>query len=264
MRSRASRLGVGKSTKSEQTKKVVPAFIDCGATLEIYTARMRRIAILPVVAFLFAAWLVPASGKDAPHDFAKWEKAISAFEASDHTNPPPTNALLFVGSSTIRLWTTLVKDFPGHTVINRGFGGSEIVDSTHFAERIIFPYSPRAIFFRAGGNDIAAGKPPESVFADFKAFVETVHAKLPEVEIYFISWNPTPSRWQNREKEKTLNDLVKEFTRQTTHLQYIETSDMVMGADGKPRHELFVADQLHFSAEGYKLLAERVRPFLPK
>ena len=102
-------------------------------------------------------------------DFEKWEKEIAAYEQADRTSLPPKGGLLFIGSSTIRLWKTLAQDFPLHNVINRGFGGSQIVDSTHFAERIIFPYAPRMILLRAGGNDIHAGKSPELVFSDFRA-----------------------------------------------------------------------------------------------
>ena len=189
---------------------------------------------------------------------------IAAFEKSDLTNPPPKGAIEFIGSSTIARWKTLVQDFPGEPVYNRGFGGSEIVDSTHFAPRVIFPYAPRMIIFRAGGNDLAAGKSPEQVFADFQEFVAVVHAKLPATEIVFVSWNPTPSRWKQHEQEKTLNNLVENFTRQTPHLKYIETYDLPLGPDGLPRPELFMADQLHFNAEGYKILAERVRPVFSK
>ncbi|HUL51263.1 MAG TPA: GDSL-type esterase/lipase family protein [Candidatus Nitrosotalea sp.] len=198
------------------------------------------------------------------HDFAKWEKEISAFEQTDRTNPPPKDAALFIGSSTIRLWKTLAADFPNQPVINRGFGGSEIVDSTHFAGRVIIPYEPRILFLRAGGNDLWAGKSPEQVFADFKEFVETIQAKLPRTEIVFISWSPTIARWKQANKEKTLNDMVLAYARRTPRLKYIETYDMVLGSDGQPRSELFIEDKLHFNAEGYKLLAERVRPFLRK
>lgn len=161
-------------------------------------------------------------------------------------------------------WKTLARDFPGQPVFNRGFGGSEIVDSTHFAPRVIFPYAPKMILFRAGGNDLWAGKPPEQVFADFEEFAETVHARLPETKIVFISWSPTPSRWTQHEKEKTLNVLAEDYIRGKPFLQYIETYDLPLGADGRPRPELFMPDQLHFNADGYKLLADRVRPFLPK
>src|ERR1039457_6559640 len=140
------------------------------------------------IVLLIAPWR-NALGADTNHNFAVWEKEISAYERTDATNPPPKGGDEFVGSSTIRLWKTLAQDFPGQPVFNRGFGGSEILDSTHFAERIIFPYAPRRIFFRAGGNDIANGRSPEQVFADYQEFVALVHAQLPATEIFFISWN---------------------------------------------------------------------------
>ncbi len=180
----------------------------------------------------------------------------------DKTNATPTNAILFVGSSTIRLWANLADDFPKHRVINRGFGGSEVVDVTHFADRIVFPYQPRAIFFRSGGNDIAAGKTPESVFADFTNFVGTIHARLPKTEIYFMGWNETISRWAKRDKEATFNQLVKDYAATAPRLHYIPMDGMVLGSDGQPRPELYRTDKLHFSAAGYKLLIERVRPFM--
>ncbi len=218
---------------------------------------------LLLAAFLIAMSVAGARCAESGHDFAKWESGIAAFEQKDRTSPPPKNALLFIGSSGIRLWTSLAADFPGHQVINRGFGGSQIADSTHFADRIIFPYEPRMIFLRAGGNDLAAGKSPGQVFEDFKEFVATVHAKLPETDIAYIALNPSIARWKQADKEKELNSMVEEFVRQTPHLKYIETFSMVLGPDGKPRPELFIADRLHFNAEGYKLLKEVVRPFLP-
>lgn len=106
-----------------------------------------------LTAALFIAFVFSARCAETQHNFAKWEKEISSYEQLDRTNPPPQRAVLFIGSSTIRLWKSLPQDFPKQNVINRGFGGSEIVDSTHFAERIIFPYKPRKILLRAGGND---------------------------------------------------------------------------------------------------------------
>lgn len=194
------------------------------------------------------------------HDFAKWEKEIAAFEKADSANPPPKGAVLFTGASSIRMWKSLPADFPGVTILNRGFGGSEIADATHFAPRIIFPYKPKTIYLRSGGNDLWRGKSVERVFADFKEFVATVHAKLPETDIVFISLSPSKARWNQAAETKVLNGLVAAFIKDKPHLRYIETYDMVLGPDGSPRPELFIADQLHFNAEGYKLLAERVRP----
>lgn len=219
--------------------------------------------------FVLSSWIVlllatAVLGEEKAHDFAKWEKAIVAFEEADKMNPPPQNAILFIGSSTIVRWTTLAQDFPEHRVINRGFGGNQIIDSTHYAERMIFPYKPRQIFLRAGGNDLNSGKSPEQVFAEFKDFVAKVQGKLPETEIVFISVAHTPARWKLAEKEKAFNAMAKEFIGQKPRLKYVETGEMAIGADGMPREELFVADKLHINAEGYKILAERVRPFLAK
>jgi lysophospholipase L1-like esterase len=205
-----------------------------------------------------------AAGGEPPHNFNKWEKEIAAFERTDRTNPPPKKALLFTGSSTIRLWTNLQADFPKHPVINRGFGGSQIEDATHFADRIIFPYQPSVIFLRAGGNDLWAGKSVEQVFTDFQDFVKTVHAKLPRAKIVFISLSPSIARWKQADKEKSLNKLIETFVGRNKGLAYIETFPLPLAANGEPRPELFRDDKLHFNAEGYKLLAQRVRPFVPK
>jgi lysophospholipase L1-like esterase len=221
---------------------------------------MKRLVVVTLaVIALHTGWCAETN-----HNFAKWEKEIAAFEASDKTNPPPKGAVLFIGSSTIRLWKTLQQDFPSVKVINRGFGGSQIVDSTHFAERIIFPYEPSRIFLRAGGNDLWEGKSAEEVFNDFKEFVAKVREKLPGTEITFIGWNPTVARWSQVGKEKALNSLVKAYVEHGKGLGYIDTYTLPIGADGKPRPELFMPDKLHFNAEGYKLLAARLRPFVEK
>ncbi len=220
---------------------------------------MRSITpLILVLSWSYYAFAAPA------HDFSKWEKEISAFERMDQTNPPPKRALLFIGSSTIRFWSTLPTDFPKQKIINRGFGGSQIEDATHFADRIVFPYEPRMVFLRAGGNDLWAGKSVEQVFDDFKNFVEAVQAKLPKAEVVFISLSPSIARRKQADKEKQLNEMVQDYVGHHRGLKYIDTYSLLLGADGQPRPELFREDKLHFNAEGYKLLVERVRPFVSK
>ena len=211
---------------------------------------------------LFVAFACFAAAQNTKHNFARWEKAIADFEKADATNPPPKGAYVFIGSSTIARWKTLVEDFPELKVINRGFGGSEIVDSTHFAPRVILPYAPKVVVLRAGGNDLWASNSVEKVFGDFKEFCESVHAQLPVAKIIFISLSPSVARWSQHEKEKALNTLAAEYMKGKSFLQYVETYDVPLGKDGKPRAELFVADKLHFNADGYKLFAARIRPQL--
>ena len=215
-----------------------------------------------VLAMLLVAAWYKTQGAETNHNSGVWEREIAAYERMDLTNPPPQGGIEFIGSSGIARWKTLARDFAGQPVFNRGFGGSEVVDSTHFADRIIFPYAPRKIFFRAGGNDLAAGKTPEEVFADFQEFATVVHAKLPTTEIFYISWNATPARWKQHAAEKALNTMVADFIRNKPYLKYIEAYDVALDAGGEPRPELFVGDKLHFNAAGYRLLAGRVRPFV--
>lgn len=198
-----------------------------------------------------------------PTGFDRWEKAISAFEKKDQTAPPPKGCYVFTGSSTIAGWKTLAQDFEGAPVVNRGFGGSQIVDATHFADRIIFPYEPKMVFLRSGGNDIHAGKSAEEVFADYKNFVAKVRSKLPDTIIVFIGLNPAPVRWDERDANKKLNELVAAYSKETPSLAFVDCYDISLTADGQVREDLFVADRLHFNPDGYKLLVERVRPFVP-
>lgn len=198
----------------------------------------------------------------SPRDFAHWEDEIAAIEEVDHINPPPRGAVLFIGSSTIRMWKSLAEDFPDHQVINRGFGGSEIADATHFADRLIFPHEPRQIFLRSGGNDIHAGRLPEEVAADFSDFVHTVHERLPNTEIIFIGLSPVPSRWSEADKNRALNRRVRRMALGMPRVSFVDAYDLSLTPDGQARPELFQSDKLHFNADGYKLLAARVRPYL--
>lgn len=200
--------------------------------------------------------------KPASHDYKKWEKNIAAFEEADKQSAPAKGCLLFIGSSTIVRWKTLSQDFPGVPVLNRGFGGNQIKDSTFYAERMIFPYAPKAIFLRAGGNDINAGWPAADVFNDFKLFVAKMRAHLPNVPIYFISLSPTIKRLKQIDAGNQLNDLIAAWAKEQTGITYIDTRTLSLDQDGKVRPELFVADMLHFNEAGYKLLAAAVKPFV--
>lgn len=217
-----------------------------------------RLAVLGISALALGI----GSSIAQPADLAKWEKEISAFEASDKTNPPPRGAILFVGSSSIRLWTNLATAFPKQKVINRGFGGSQIADSVAFADRIILPYKPKMVVFYAGDNDIANGNSPEQVLADFKRFVGTVHDARPGTTIAFISIKPSPSRWHLADKQKAANQLIKALCEKEKQLSYIDVFTPMLGANGEPRPELFVEDRLHLNTKGYELWRSVIEPHL--
>jgi lysophospholipase L1-like esterase len=229
--------------------------------------RLRLAILLAVLCGLAIASRLPAgepAEKTAASPFDKWEKEIRAFEEADKLHPPPQGAVLVIGSSGVRLWKTLAEDFPEYKMINRGFGGSHIADSVHFADRIVIPYKPRLIILRAGGNDINAGKSPEQVLADFTAFVEKVRSQLPQTRIAFMTINPSPARWANVDRERRANELIRKYVAEhdNLYLDYIDSFTPMLNAEGKPREELFAKDRLHNNADGYKLWVSIVRPHL--
>lgn len=186
-------------------------------------------------------------------DLARWEPEISAFEAADRRHPAPAHAIVFTGSSSIRLWKTLAEDFAGKPVMNRGFGGSQIREVTAFADRIVLPYKPALVVMYCGGNDINAGLTAEQVFADYRAFVSKVHASSPTTRIAYISIAPNPARWSQVGTVKAANALIEQWTRRDRRLQYIDVFSQMLGPDGRPQPDIFVEDGLHMNAKGYEI-----------
>ncbi len=215
------------------------------------------------VPLLAAAILLMALTSAAQtRNFAQWDNDMKAFAADDAKAPPPKGSILFIGSSSIRMWATLAADFPDKKVINRGFGGSQIADSTHFAEQIVFPYEPKMIVMYAGDNDLQDGKTPQQVFDDYKAFVEKVRTKLPKTPIAYIAIKPSPSRAALMPNAKMTNNLIREYSTKKRKLAFIDIYTPMLGTDGQPRKELFLADMLHMNAQGYALWKGVVAKYL--
>ncbi|MEO6034690.1 MAG: SGNH/GDSL hydrolase family protein [Verrucomicrobiota bacterium] len=223
-----------------------------GKFIRIYTALFLGV--------LFASTF--RGGAVEKDDPVRWEKDIEQFETSDRTNPPPKKAILFIGSSSIRIWKTLEEDFPEHKVINRGFGGSFMNDSAYFFDRIVAPYKPKLVVIYAGGNDINAGKTPEEVFGAFTNFVAKTHQALPKTRVAYISIAPNPSRWSQVQQVKAANKLIEDFTKTDSNLSFINVFPAMLGDDGKPRREIFLKDNLHMNEKGYAIWTPIVRPYL--
>lgn len=226
---------------------------------------MQRSILLPLC-WVLSGWSglaqLPPNSVASQHS-AKWEPEIRGFEAGDRTNPPPKQCIVFVGSSSIRLWSALKTDFPGLPVVNRGFGGSELADSVNFAERIITPYQPRQVVVYAGANDLAGGKDPEIVFGDFVALVDRIHQHVPDARIDFIACAPNPARWAIVDKVRKLNQLVSAYCQQNPNrLGFIDVFPLMLGADGQPKLDIFREDRLHMNAKGYALWKDAIAPHL--
>jgi lysophospholipase L1-like esterase len=210
---------------------------------------------------LLAGCQTPPPNTLATHDSSRWQKAIATFQAMDVTNRPPADCIVFVGSSSIRRWNTLDQDFPGLPVVNRGFGGSQLADSVNYAQELITSYHPKQVVIYAGGNDINAGKAPELVFGDFVALVKKIRAGAPHAKIAYISSAPNPARWAQVEKVRKLNSLVSAYC-QRHGCTFINVFPLMLGADGLPKPDIYVADRLHMNPKGYAIWREAVGPHL--
>ena len=156
----------------------------------------------------------------------------------------------------------LEQSFPELKVLNRGFGGSQTADSVHFAEQLVLKHEPRVVVFYAGDNDLAAKKSPEQVAADFKAFAELLHAKLPHSKLVYIAIKPSPSRWKLIDQQRAANAAIAEYARCHDFVKFLDVVAPMLGDDGLPRAELFLKDNLHMTEVGYKLWTELLLPEL--
>lgn len=205
----------------------------------------------------FAAITLTAATAD------RWESDIAAYEAMDRKSPPVQDGIVFIGSSSVRLWDVR-KSFPDLPVVNRGFGGSQLADSVRYADRILIPYRPKTVVLYAGDNDLAAGKSPEQVLADYKAFAAKVHGALPDTRIVYVAVKPSPKRWALIEKIRETNRLIRAAAEQDPRQVFVDVEKPMLTAEGQPRAELYRPDDLHLNDEGYKLWTELVRPHLEK
>jgi lysophospholipase L1-like esterase len=190
----------------------------------------------------------------------KWATELAAFETQDR-HAPAIGGVVFVGSSSIRLWD-LARYFPGLPAINRGFGGSEIGDSVNHVDLLVIRHKPRTVIFYAGDNDIAAGKSPQQVADAFKAFAAKVRAALPDTRLAFIAIKPSIQRWALIAQIRQANALVRGYCDADDHLGFIDVDGPMLGWDAKPRKDLFIADGLHLSPKGYALWTTLVAPFV--
>jgi lysophospholipase L1-like esterase len=193
-----------------------------------------------------------------------WQHDIDALVANDAAQPPPQHGVLFIGSSSIRFWTTLATDFPGVPTINRGFGGSMIPDSTRNAARLVTPYHPAVIVFYAGDNDIAAGHAPGQVVADFKAFVARVRRDLPTTTIVYLSIKPSVARWALWPQMYAVNEAIAAWAYPQSTVKFVDVATPMLDSTGKPRPELLREDGLHMRPSGYAIWIAALKPVLAK
>ena len=195
----------------------------------------------------------------------RFEKAIQHFEAADRKQPPPQDGIVCIGSSSMGGWHGTIKnDLAPLTVIPRGFGGSNMNDALHYADRIVLSYKPRAVVVYEGDNDIAQGIAPRKVTDTFLAFAKKVRQKLPKCRIYFLSIKPSISRWNLWPRMKEANSLIAAECTKDKQLTFVDVASGMLDDKGNPRKEIFKKDNLHMTRAGYVIWRDTLRPILVK
>jgi hypothetical protein len=214
---------------------------------------MRRIIIL--LSFLFIISCAPLSKyRDLP-EVKAWESEIEKFEQFDITKSYPSDAIMFAGSSSIRMWSTIGKDMLPYNVIQRGYGGAKLSDFAVYADRIIYPHPCQAIVIFIA-NDISGNdndKSPLEVSQLFKKTLYIIRRKFADTPVFWISITPTPARWHVWPEIKEANGMIKEICESHRNTYYIDTEKYFTNPSGLPRSELFVEDKLHLNPEGYAI-----------
>lgn len=240
----------------------------------LYTSNKKYMKRLLILALSISIFSCSSSKNVVKEDPAKkfvesaqmWENEILALEKKDRENTYPDNSILFIGSSSIRLWKNIEKDMAPYPVIQRGVGGAKLSDILVYENRLVNAHRFRAIVIYVG-NDIhgsAQDRTPEEVLDIYKDLVTSIRKDHKSTPIFFIGITPTESRWKVWEPTHQANELIKTYSARNKNLHFIETSAAFLGANGMPKSSLFVEDKLHLSQDGYDIWAEIIKHELNK
>jgi lysophospholipase L1-like esterase/predicted esterase len=191
----------------------------------------------------------------------RWEKEINSFDSLNAVEKYSDKAIMFLGSSYIRLWNNIRKDIKYKEIIHRGFGGCNFRDVAFYIKRIVYPHQPKALFIYVG-NDITAGekdKAPDQVMELIKYIIKVLREKYPVTPITFLAISPSEKRWDAWEKVQTANAMIKSYCETKPNLYFINAGNNFLGKDGKPISALFRDDKLHYNEEGYKVWGKNIQ-----
>lgn len=210
-------------------------------------------------------WLVGIVSASAllAAESSRYEETIAGFELQDMEVPPDPGGVLFVGSSSIRMWKSLEEDFPQvGPILNRGFGGSTMKDLLEVMDRIVIPYQPSVIVVYEGDNDLAGKTTPAEVEADFTVFLDRVGAELPEARVLILAVKPSYSRWKLLPEVRETNDRLIRLSVGREKVEFVDTYQAMMGSGSSLAREDFIGDGLHLSEQGYQRWVDVLTPWL--
>lgn len=224
----------------------------------------RMLKLLAGSAFLVAIALPPQALSQMP-DPERFERDIRSFERDDERNPPPANAIVLTGSSSIARWNNQAEEaLAPLTVIPRGFGGSYMNDVVHYIDRVAIAYKPRAVLIYEGDNDTAPGNmiPLAAITSQLEEIIDRIHSQLPETRIYVLSVKPSPIRESVWERAQLLNEHYQELADANPLVHYVDVATPLLNEDGSMRRDLYVRDRLHLNGSGNEIWGASIKAAL--
>lgn len=191
----------------------------------------------------------------------QFKDEINNFAVLDGNNPLQ-ECILFTGSSSIRMWKNPAQDFNNPKILNRGFGGSQIIDLIENFDQVILKYHPKKIVIYSGDNDIQDGKSAEIVFGDFCTLYGMIKAKLPNAEVYYIAIKPSLNRWAKVIEIQKANTMIHEYLNTKSNAAFVDIFSPMIDVTGKPSEKWFLEDGLHMTDEGYQLWTNILAPYI--
>ncbi|WP_162072505.1 GDSL-type esterase/lipase family protein [Chryseobacterium fistulae] len=209
--------------------------------------------LLLTITFFFSQEKKPAFWEDIQH-----------FKKIDHETTPPKNAILLIGSSSFTKWTDVSQYFPDKAIINRGFGGSRLIDLTYYASDLLESYEPKQIIIYCGENDFADNPllSYKELVNRYKTFYKKIRERFPSIEIDYISIKYSPSREQFWPQMKMANKKISQFMKKEKHAEFIDITTIMQDQNGNVRTDLFLEDRLHLTPEGYQLWTSVMKPYM--
>lgn len=189
-----------------------------------------------------------------------WDE-IKAFRIQDSIQKPKDGMILFIGSSSFRLWKTAKEDFDNPNIVNRAFGGATLPDVIRYQDDVVLKYNPKKIFIYCGENDIASSEKvtPEMVFGNFKTLYHSIRNRFPEVQVVFISIKPSMLRWSMKDRMIATNALINNYLSKEKNAVFINVWDKMLDENGEPMKDIFIEDKLHMNSKGYAIWLKEMK-----
>ncbi len=209
--------------------------------------------------FLIAFLSFNASAQQKPF----WDE-IKFFRQQDSIQKPADGMLLFIGSSSFRLWKDIKEDFHNDTILNRAFGGATLVDVIHYQDDVVLKYNPKKIFIYCGENDIASSEAvtPQIVLNRFQTLYQTVRNKFPETPIIFVSIKPCILRWSMKSRMMAANELISSYLSDKKNTAFVDIWSDMLDENQEPKKDIFIGDNLHMNRKGYAIWTKALEPFV--